>query len=72
MTVEQQPHPAAVAYLDSLPADGWTVSIEPRDWVGMPSWVVTVAKDDARTVTTATSRAIAVEQAAWHHGARWD
>lgn len=83
MTAETKPHPAAVAYLDALAGDGWLVEVALRPFEPGESgtsvtlnepgrWVVTVAKDDVRQVTTAYSRAVAVEQAAWHHGARWD
>lgn len=77
MTAETRPHPGAVAYLDALAGDGWTVEVCRQDALPSmpdagPYWVVTVARDDVRQVTTAYSRAVAVEQAAWHHGARWD
>ena len=77
MTAEQAPHPAAVAYLDALAAAGWLVEVVRQDALPTlgdsgPYWVVTLARDDVRQVTTAYSRAVAVEQAAWHHGARWE
>jgi len=79
----EQPHPVAVAYLDALRADGWLVDVAVRPFGPGDSgtsvtrdepgrWVVTLAKDDVRSVTASYSRAVAVEQAAWHHGARWD
>lgn len=72
MTAETSPHPGAVAYLDALSGDGWTVTVEPYDWAGEKCWRVILERDDVRQVTTAYSRAVAVEQAAWLHGARWD
>jgi hypothetical protein len=76
MATEQQPHPGAVAYLDALAGDGWLVEVVRQDAQPTmpdsgPYWAVTVARDDVRQVTTSYSRAVAIEKAAWHHGARW-